>query len=63
MGVLSTGGDRCSPPVRVLSENFTVAMFFRDVPFPVSHKTGVQKEYYPSFISESWVMGYSQIMK
>lgn len=61
--VLSTAGDRCNPLVRVLSENFTVAMFFKDVPFQMSHKTCAEKEYYPSLFSERWMMGYSQIIK
>lgn len=58
MVVLSTVGDRCNPLIRVPSENFTVAMFFQ-----MSHKTCVEKEYYPSLFSERWMMGYSQIIK
>lgn len=60
MVVLSTGGDRCNPLVRVPSENFTVAMFFTDVP---SYKICVEKGYYPSLFSERWMMGNSQIIK
>ena len=63
MVVLSAGGDRCNPLVRVPSENFTVSMFFTDVPFQMSHKSCVEKEYYPSLFSERWMTGYSQIIK